>query len=57
MDIRTIERDRAAKSHEFLQGRVKANVKFVASTDRKYGLDGIPIAVAEDATTLVTRLD
>ena len=57
MDIRTVKRDMAAKSHEFLQGRVRANVKHVAEMYRKYGLSEIPVAVSEDATTLVTRLD
>ena len=57
MDVRTVERDRAARSHEFLQGRARANVKHVAQMYRKYGLVGIPCGVVEDATTLVMRLD
>ena len=36
MDIRTVERDRKKRRHEFLVGKVKKNIQYVAELMAKY---------------------
>ena len=58
MDIRTVEEDRQKRRHDFLAGKVSANIRHVAEMMAKYyHMKGVPCCVVEDATTVLLRLD
>ena len=58
MDIRTIEKDRQQRRHEFLAGKVRKDILYVAElTAKHYNMEGVPCCIAEDATTTLLRLD
>jgi len=57
MDIRTVQRDRSEKSTEFIAGQAKANMRAAKTFVTDYGMPGCPMAVTEDATSTLARLD
>ena len=57
MDIRTMERDRRDSSEEFLAGQIKRNMRSAAEFVNKHGMTDVPMAVTEDATSALARLD
>ena len=57
MDIRTVQRDRADRTTEFIAGQVKDNLQQGAKMLIDYGMSGVPVAVTEDATSALSHLD
>jgi hypothetical protein len=58
MDLRTVEKDRQKRRHDFLASKVSGNVRHVAEMMAKYyHMKGVPCCVVEDATTVLLRLD
>ena len=57
MDIRTVQRDRADRTSEFIAGQVKDNLQQGAQMLIDYGMSGVPVAVTEDATSALSHLD
>lgn len=58
MDIRTIQKDRQKRRQEFLAGKVRKNIQYVAGMIADhYNMKGVLCCITEDATTTVLRLD